>query len=187
MGCEEFIALTSDSVDGLLTAEEQRRYDAHGESCASCARYRRVLSRGLKVVAELPEIQPSPDFALRLHKQLRAVDEEMLTRHRSVTSGVGVVFAVSALVALAAWAPLLLQRTSAAPAIVAETPPAIETISTEPPAGGPQPSFDLWYGANVTARADLPEASAMPGPYSPLIVEPPDVGVRRVMTTYLGQ
>ena len=103
MTCSECIAIASDFVDDAIPPAVAVRFRFHIEQCASCARYHQVLTKGLTLARDVPEIEPAPDFVLRLHRQLRAVDDEMLARQRSATSGVAVALGVAGLVAFAAW------------------------------------------------------------------------------------
>ena len=75
MVCKEFIERYTEYIDGALRPSEGRRFDAHLESCESCRRYQRVLTRGLAVLRALPRANPSPDFARRLQHRLFHVDE----------------------------------------------------------------------------------------------------------------
>jgi hypothetical protein len=185
MTCDECIGIASEFVDDALPPEIAQRFRFHLAQCASCARYHHVLTRGLTLVRDVPEIEPAPDFVLRLHRQLRAVDDEMLARQRSVTSGVAVALAVAGLVAFAAWSPILL-RDETAPAVTSAEPaqPSVPTVD-----GETLDPWDLWYGGSASFRAgdEMPNLDAsFPGPYSPLIVQPPDAGARRrnVLATY---
>jgi hypothetical protein len=108
----------------------------------------------------------------------------MLARQRSATSGVAVALAVAGLVAFAAWSPILLRDAPPAAMSVAEPEDAPAAPSDD---ATPEP-WDLWYGgsAGFGDNGEMPNLNAsFPGPYSPLIVQPPDVARRRaVLATY---
>ena len=89
-------------------------------------------------------------------------------------SGATVAIAVAGLIALAAWAPIwqdgigskTADRSAAEPTPVAELPPA------------PGSAWDWWYGG-PGSESNIPAVSrsaAFPGPYSPLVIQPPITG-----------
>ena len=83
MACKEFIERHSEYLDGMLSADERRRFDAHLARCKSCRRYRRVLARGLAAWRALPPVSTSPDFLPRLQHRLYHVDESSKRSWRS--------------------------------------------------------------------------------------------------------
>lgn len=195
MSCEEFIGLATEAVDGGVGPLDSARMAAHMSACSSCARYHRVLNRGLTLVRELPEIEPSPDFIVQLHRRLRAADDEMLQRQRSASSGVLVAFALAGLVAFAAWGPLLLPSGSPGTATAALTSPdntsvttidlATTPLDTEPLELRPDP-WDAWFGGAEGGPLHAHGfVASFPGAYEPLIVQPPDEGRGRALLTTL--
>src|SRR5690606_18291876 len=62
MTCQEFLARYSEYLDERLEPLESALWRAHMNRCPSCARYDRVLRRGLALVRDLPEVEPSSDF-----------------------------------------------------------------------------------------------------------------------------
>ena len=83
MACKEFIERHSEYLDGTLSADERRRFDAHLARCKSCRRYQRVLARGLAAWRALPPVSTSPDFLPRLQHRLYHVDESSKRSWRS--------------------------------------------------------------------------------------------------------
>lgn len=79
--CARFLEEYSAYRDGILPAAELAVFDGHLATCASCARYDRVVQRGTALVRELPEIEVSDDFGARL--QHRIWHEEMDRRTRT--------------------------------------------------------------------------------------------------------
>ena len=104
--CTEFLAVYSDLRDGELSLPRRIEAERHLAECASCARYDQVVRDGVQVARALPEIEPSPDFLLRLQHRILHLDEE---RRGSRTLGSGVppalALAVAASIAVAAWIP----------------------------------------------------------------------------------
>lgn len=171
MTCADCIALASDHIDGLLRAKEAARLREHVERCESCARYLRVLERGLALARAIPDIEPSPGFEWRLNRRLRETAEAMAERQRSARSGAAVALAVAGLVALAAWSPILAPRPADGPRLISARPaPARDAATRADDADG----WDWWYEGPQPVALRPPDASNMfPGPYSPLRVEPP--------------
>lgn len=106
--CARFLDEYSEFRDGLLGPDEHRRFEAHLAACSSCARYDRVVDGGTAIFRDLPEIEPSDDFAARLQHRLFHVEEEMRAPGRTA-SGVptSAVLSIAAALALAAWIPAL--------------------------------------------------------------------------------
>jgi hypothetical protein len=106
--CERFLEEYSEFRDGFLSPDEDRAFEAHLDACASCARYDRVVQRGARLLCELPELEPSEDFAARLQHRIFHVEEEMRAPGRGF-SGVptSAVASIAAVLAMAAWLPLL--------------------------------------------------------------------------------
>ena len=101
MLCKEFIQGHTRYRDGLLTAEERGRFDAHMEKCASCRRYETVLSRGIAMWRALPPVETSPDFRPRLQHRLFHVDDGGKLRFRTqIGRAAAIVLATAGLVSL---------------------------------------------------------------------------------------
>jgi hypothetical protein len=169
MTCQNCIAQATDFLDEALSPIERARHASHLERCPNCARYHRVLERGLGLARDVAEIEPTPGFRMRLHGRLRGLDEERRRRERAA-SGAALVLTVAGLVALAAWVPIWQDafqgRRSTAVSMQSDVMPGL------PPETG---MMDWWYpGLGGSAAVSRP-AAAFPGPYSPLIVQPPVV------------
>ncbi len=82
------------------------QFEAHLVTCSSCARYDRVVSEGVRLYREFPQIQPSDDFLPRLQHRIFHVEEEMKGPGR-IGSGASatMTMAIAAMIALAAWIP----------------------------------------------------------------------------------
>ncbi len=195
MTCEEYLARHSEYLDEELGAAEAADMRRHGAGCARCARYDRVLRRGLALVRELEPVLPSSDSYLALH--------EHLARTTPAPPATGVprvpfaaTIAVAGVVALLAWSALF--RATGVPASAAGESVLRLPVSgarMEPVGAGPElmgltprvlPGVDVvtplvpaargaWLRSPdtfVAARDRRP----MPGPYTPLLLQPPEYG-----------
>jgi anti-sigma factor RsiW len=186
--CDEILTLHSDYLDGALAAHEAARVQWHLATCAACARYDRVVRRGLDLVRELPGIQPSDDFQERLqHRIFHVQDGATIAEPRA--AGGAAALAVASVIALLAWSPLLVGPRDGASTAVADA--ALESAGdllqatplaslVDPWAPAPQLS-PLVGGDAVMALVSFP------GPYSPLRVEPPVHGrtIRTISSEYV--
>ncbi|HEX2094272.1 MAG TPA: zf-HC2 domain-containing protein [Longimicrobiaceae bacterium] len=135
--CARFLEEYSEFRDSILPAGESREFEAHLIACPSCARYDRVVQRGVCLFRELPELQPSEDFSARLQHRIYNLDEEMRRPGRSF-SGIPVSAAVSiaAVLAMAAWLPVLRPDSGVPrlPAVSAQAPqPEVPALSMAGP------------------------------------------------------
>jgi len=206
MTCQEFLARYSDYLDEMLDPVEAARMHHHLVGCASCARYDRVVRRGLELVRELPVVEPSPDFEPRLQHRLFHVRDERVDERASGASAV-VALAIAGMLAAIAWSPLLREEplTIDLPAIQARAPggtvrapaPAAFSLQAAWPdqrrAREAEDAADAqrwWWGAPIPeagtgwpmAELSAPPFVPPPGPYSPLIVDHPDYGAVRAHT-----
>lgn len=181
MTCQESLALYSEYLDGALPEEVRERFEVHLARCESCARYHRIMREGLRLVRELPEVEPSPDFHDRLqHRIFHLLDERIEPRRRGRTATVATI-AAAAVVAFA----LLQQPQDETPAF--ETTPTAEFVgATQRYDAGARSGWLMNTHAGYMNPSVQPSISlAFPGPYSPLIVEPPLRGGGRVHFTSL--
>jgi anti-sigma factor RsiW len=132
MDCDTFLEGHSDFRDGLLPLPERVAFEAHRRDCDHCARYDRVLEKGVQVLRARPELEVSDDFMDRLQHRLYHVDDELANARRRrgpVSRGAVAALAAAASVAAVALFPRL--YSDAAPAMtvlpsVAVTAPAVE-------------------------------------------------------------
>ena len=187
MTCAEWMAGSSDYLDDLLGPSDRTAFDEHLAVCGNCARYRRIVSRGLDMVREAATIEPSPDFTVRLNRRLRGLDEERYQKQQSVVSGAAVTVALASVIALAAWSPILRPwAESRASAVAAAVTDAAEDGDEEWPNGS---RLTPYVRPVVSPPPSM--TAAFPGPYSPLVVEPPAVGRwsagRAILAAYLTE
>jgi anti-sigma factor RsiW len=187
--CNEILALHSDYLDGQLVAHEAARVQWHLSTCSSCARYDRIVRRGLQLLREIPQASASHDFEERLQHRIYHVRDGAAIAEPRAVSGAAAL-AVASVIALLAWSPLLFPppgETTVAAVAEPTQPPRPRTESAPRLAPG---FADLWFPAaqlSPLAGGDAIAALAsFPGPYSPLRVEPPVHGrsIRTISTEY---
>jgi anti-sigma factor RsiW len=125
MDCQKFLAEHSDYRDGSVSWAEREAFEAHIEACPSCARYDRVVGRGVDVFRSLPELEVSDDFMDRLKHCIYTEDLERRRWARRPSPAAGLATAaIAAGVALFAWIPLMQpgERVPSLPAVAAEAP-----------------------------------------------------------------
>jgi len=98
--CERFLELHTEYLDGFLSVEEIRRFDLHAAMCPSCGRYDRVVRRGLLLVRNAGEIQPSADFFDRLNQRLREPEPQPKVLNSNTAVVVAAVLAIVSIVPL---------------------------------------------------------------------------------------
>lgn len=185
VGCDEYLARHSEYLDGLLSPLAAARLSAHAAACGSCARYDRIVRKGIDLVRDLPDVQPSEDFEQRLQHRIFHMEDAQSLQSRP--AGLAAALGVAAAIALLAWSPMIM---TGARDDVAAT--AVEESTTVASIGvqGAVPLFSqsAWYPITMPAApSHQPSAllAAFPGPYSPLVVTPPaHRSVHRVSTEY---
>jgi hypothetical protein len=168
--CAMFLEDHAAFLDGLLSDMEAAAHEAHMRVCAACARYARVLKRGLALVRELPEIEPSAHFEQRL--QHRIFELEDAAREERTTGRSATGLAAAALLALIAWSPLLLPVLSADADAGSANLAQAETQTLQPETTIRQD----WYIEPVAPELDRTSVHRLvghAGSFSPLIVSPP--------------
>lgn len=105
MDCDQFLEGYTDYRDDWLDPGERERFDAHLEECESCARYDRVVQRGLEIFRDLPEVTPSSDFLPRLRHRIYHIEDGIPLRSAH-PGGSAALVAVAAVGLMAlAWLP----------------------------------------------------------------------------------
>ncbi len=125
MSCDQFIERYTDFRDGLLDAESRTEAETHLADCPCCARYHRVMQRGIEILSDIPIAESSDDFMPRLRHRLYNVDCGVSDGRRSFGGSAALVgVAAVGLLALfwlpfAASVPLEMEL----PAVSAQYPP----------------------------------------------------------------
>jgi hypothetical protein len=141
MTCRAFRKSHMSFIDGLLSDRQTAAMFAHRDGCEKCARIDVAVRRGLLVARNLPDIQPSPDFMVRLQERLHRPNLRLATG-TAVRGGhelrLGTVVAVAVLVLAAVGVRFDNAGTSAAstptlPAVTAMQTPLAARGRTEAP------------------------------------------------------
>lgn len=129
LSCSDCLARHSEYLDGVMDSITAEAWRIHLAECADCARYDRVVRRGLKVLAAQRQIEPTADFMAQLQQRLTIEDRRAAMR--PMTSLAGASVAVAAMLAFAAWIPVLILANDTAPRAVqvAQAAPVTETAS----------------------------------------------------------
>ncbi len=101
MDCRTFEKHQLGFADGTLPDTLVVEMQIHLTACERCARRDIALRRGLLVLRNLPEIEPSADFTERLEARLQTGDVRTAARSRLNASGAS-AFAAAALGVIAA-------------------------------------------------------------------------------------
>lgn len=174
LSCKEVLARHSEYLDGEMASVDSELWRAHLAACAPCARYDRILRKGVRLLSETLSVEPDPSF--KLHLQYRLADEERRLDLRPATISAAASVSVAAMLALAAWLPIMLvARTNGSDPIPAPTAVNSDLMAAE----------IAWHGgyavnehrsherSRLTLQYTSPGASLIDQGYSPLIIEPP--------------
>lgn len=149
MDCDEFLEGYSSYLDERIAPEERQEFVDHMDGCSSCARYDRVMRRGLELVRDLPEAEPAPDFLPRLRHRIYHLKDGIPLNPTGGGSAALVAVAAVGLLALA-WMPFATRM----PVEVELPPVAVERPAPEAGAEVPslfQPGPFLERGAETGA------------------------------------
>jgi len=172
--CEAFMELHTDYLDGFLPVEQVRVFDAHAASCPSCARFDRVVRRGLLLVRNTGEIEPSADFHDRLTERLRAPEPPRpAVLNWNVALVVGAVLLVASIPPLVRYSGLLQLENEVAPEAKAPT----DAAPADP--WPPLQATDAWWQTPGAVPIGTPAgpfgvvSSPPAGDFSPLLIQAP--------------
>ena len=163
--CRRFLDGYSDYRDGRLKPEARSRVIGHLEACAPCARYDRVIRKGVQVLrAQQPETAARPTRVAAVRH--RALAEERRPQALGA-AGSGMTLAASLIVTVlltaAAWLPFLSLPTPEVdmPPVVASAPtvPLVPLVFSLP---GPFPAQQTRTAPVEIARAMLFEYGHTP-------------------------
>jgi hypothetical protein len=164
------LAQYSEYLDGMLPESARERFEVHLARCASCARYDRVLRRGLELARGVRPLDASPDFEQRLQHGIFHLQDGRGRRARLGPTSGAALAAVVGLLALVTWRPLAGPEL---PAFESDRPGSPFPSAHATSIGGADPWFvgapPVYMDPNAAPSLTL----AFPGPYSPLVVQPP--------------
>jgi anti-sigma factor RsiW len=175
LSCKEVLARHSEYIDGEMEAPDTEKWRAHLAACTVCARYDRVLRKGVSLLAAKPELEPEPEFMMHLRYRLA---DEAHRMEMPVNNHMAAAVSTMAVLALIAWLPMVV-------AIGGQNGTDLRVNAMET---GSESSEIAWHGT-VAMHDDpshvqlaAPEAALEPTysvvslvdqGYSPLIIESP--------------
>ena len=197
MTCGEFLARHSEYLDQELGADAAAEMRRHASRCARCARYDRVLRRGLQLLRQAEPVLPSCDSYVGLQQHLArsgglAVAPGGAPGASVPRAPIAATVAVAGVVALVAWSALF--RVTGVPATAtAEVAPEQRALARPVLEGVDLAGLSLPVtGGGDWIRGLMPRAATgmpptrpallAPGPYTPLVVEQPDYGQPAVVS-----
>jgi hypothetical protein len=184
LSCSECLARHSEYLDGVMDSATAELWRAHIAGCAHCARYDRVLRRGLKTLTAQPFVELDPTFTSELHRRLAFEDRRLATR--PITSMAAASVAVAAMLAFAAWLPVMLltsspeQQVAGAPASQVASEIAWHgesAVETRAPSHVHQARRIVWPANNH---------HVIEAKYTPVILESPIAPLSYARTVSLG-
>lgn len=171
LDCREFVERHSEYLDGQLTQGEWVEFDDHIASCAVCERYDRVVRRGLLLIRNTVEVEPSPDFHDRLDARLRTVEMEIRGPIMPDNRTALMIAAVLAMIGLTPLVPLMMRDSATEIDAVLPAAPVAEAFDPVPWNFPSDDALLLTPGPNA---ATLTAA----GPFTPLVVQAPVMAER---------
>ncbi len=184
LSCSDCLARHSEYLDGLMDPAASELWRAHIADCATCTRYDRVLRRGLKTLAAQALIEPDSGFTSELHRRLAFEDHKLAAR--PITSLAAASVAVAAMLAFAAWLPVLMLSSTRDDAVAAAS-------------ASPVASEIAWHGEVAVERhapSHVHQARRVLWPtdtdhviepkYTPVILESPIAPLSYARTVSLG-
>jgi hypothetical protein len=168
MDCDTFLEGHSDFRDGLLPLPDRVAFEAHRRECGHCARYDRVVDRGVQVLRARPQLEVSDDFMDRLQHRLYHVDDEMAAARRRrgpVSRGAVAALAAAASIAAVALVPRLYP--GAAPTVTMLQPVAVTAPAPAAPAYRVASAPDA--SAGLAAQLEEVGVEVYPMPYGEVL------------------
>jgi hypothetical protein len=160
MHCNEFRARHLAFVDGTMSDADMVAMQRHLSECDDCARHDTALRRGLLVFRNLAPVQPSPDFATRLHARLRMLGQVDPRAELFRAPGVGAFLAAASVVALGFAAASMLQWTEIRrdlmlEPVVASAPALPAPIVDYPFIAASSTGMPIWSAAVLAEQASV--------------------------------
>ena len=152
--CDQFIEQYTDNGDRLLDAALLTEFETHLADCPCCARYHRVMLRGLELLSDIPLPESSDDFMPRLRHRLYNVDCGVAEGRRSF-GGSAALVGVAAVGLLALfWLPF-----------AASVPLEMElaAVSAQPPPPGSQELPSLFRSGPFVSTLLVEDESYLDG------------------------
>ncbi len=160
MHCSEFRKHHLSFVDGTMSEADVVAMQCHLNECYECARHDTALRRGLLVFRNLPPVEPSADFARRLHARLRALGRADQRAELFRGPGMGAFVAAASVVALGFVAASMLhwtemRRDLALEPVVATSPALPPPIVDYPFVAASSTGMPMWPAAVLAEQATV--------------------------------
>ena len=186
LSCSDCLARHSEFLDGVMDSGTEALWQAHIAGCADCARYDRVLRRGLTLLSARPQLEPTPDFIVHLQHRLAVEDRNMVMR--PVRSLAVASISVAAMLAFVAWLPVVLFSDAAQPAVAVSAPAS--PVATEIAWHGEsavesQPRAHIHFARRL-AWSPSSNGHVIEAKYTPVVYESPTAPPSYTRTTYYG-
>jgi anti-sigma factor RsiW len=128
MKCFDFLARSSELLDGRIQGDELGEMEDHLSGCPRCRQYHSTLEQGLALLRRLPSLDVPEDFHPRLDHRIYHIEDGANLTREALGSGATTisVLAVAALLAFVAWTPRagVGEAVVELPTIVVVRPPA---------------------------------------------------------------
>ena len=184
LSCSDCLARHSEYLDGVMDTSAAAMWRSHIASCPDCARYDRILRRGLTLVSAQPQLEPSSDFLVQLQHRLAVEDRQMAMR--PIKSLAVASMAVAAMLAFVAWLPVMLLSDgvqSAAVAAQSATQVATEIAWHGEVAVESQPRAHIHFARRLAWSPSTSEHPIAPK-YTPVVYESPTAPLSYARTVY---
>ncbi len=151
VSCHDFISAYSDYRDGLVDTGLSRSLATHLSECPSCARYDRVIRRGIEVARGIDGPRPSSDFLPRLQHRIYHLEDDVRPDPFGSSVSVALLTMILVVLGVSAWLPAVRSATGPArlPAITALAPLAEQVPTT--------PAYDGRTVSPAPAEAAFPQ------------------------------
>ena len=186
LSCSDCLARHSEFLDGMMDPGTEALWQAHLAGCAECARYDRVLRRGLRLLSARPPLEPAPDFIIHLQHRLAAEDRAMTMR--PIRSLAVASISVAAMLAFVAWLPVMLQSGGAVPTVAvaeAPSPVATEIAWHGESAVESQPRAHVHFARRL-AWSPSSNGHVIEARYTPVVYESPTAPPSYTRSSYYG-
>jgi hypothetical protein len=158
MHCSEFRKRHLPFVDGTMSEADMVAMQGHLSECDECMRHDTALRRGLLVFRNLAPVEPSPDFATRLHARLRALSQPDQRTELFRAPGMGAFVAAASVVALGFAAASMLhwtemRRDLMLDPVIASSPALPPPIVDYPFVAASSTGMPMWPAAVLAEQA----------------------------------
>lgn len=160
MHCNEFRERHLAFVDGTMSDADMVAMQRHLGECEECSRHDTALRRGLLVFRNLAPVQPSADFATRLHARLRMLSHPDQRAELFRAPGIGAFMAAASVVALGFAAASMLQWTEVRrdlmlEPVIASSPAVPAPIVDYPFVAASSTGMPMWSAAVLVEQASM--------------------------------